>query len=190
VGAIIGAVLTGASALVAAGTGLRASGNRRAMLLAVAAGLADACSAVVIMQFSQIASHGMVAILTSWTTYAVAVCGMGNVLLTQSAYQTARPMVTLPIIAAVTPAASAAVGILLLGETPRLGAIGAVAAGVAVLVASLALGWLARSVPHPEMPEPAGLALEIPTVLTGVPEQCTERVRRPLATHGAPRQAA
>ncbi|HTR91010.1 MAG TPA: DMT family transporter [Trebonia sp.] len=192
VGAIAGAVLTGAGALLAAGAGLRASGNRRAVLLAVAAGLADACSAVVIMQFSHVASHGVVAIGTSWTTYAVAVAGLGNVLLTQSAYQTGRPMVTLPIIAAVTPTASAAVGILLLGETPRLGAIGAVAACLAVLVASLALGWLARSVPHPEMPEPADLSLEVGelTVLTAVPQQGTERVRRPLATHGAPRQAA
>jgi hypothetical protein len=194
VGAIAGAAATGAGALVAAVAGLRAAGNRRAVLLAVAAGLADACSAVVIMQFSHIASHGVVAIGTSWTTYAVAVCGAGNVLLTQSAYQTGRPMVTLPIIAAVTPAASAAVGIVLLGETPRLGAVGAVAACVAVLVASLALGWLARSVPHPEMPEPADLAAGVGelAVLTGVPRQddATERVGRPLATHGAPRQAA
>jgi hypothetical protein len=170
------------------------------VLLAVAAGLADACSAVVIMQFSQVASHGPAAILTSWTTYAVAVCGTGNVLLTQSAYQTGRPMVTLPVIAAVTPAASAAVGIALLGETPRLGAAGAVAACVAVLVASLALGWLARSVPHPEVPEPSDRAVEealgelaageeLP-VFTGVPQQGTERVRRPLATHGAPRAVA
>jgi len=192
VGAIAGAVLTGAGALVAGVAGLRAAGNRRAVLLAVAAGLADACSAVVIMQFSQVASHGPAAIFTSWTTYAVAVCGTGNVLLTQSAYQTGRPMVTLPIIAAVTPAASAAVGIALLGETPRLGAVGAVAACFAVLVASLALGWLARSAPHPEVPEPADLAVEVEElpVLTEVPRQGTERVRLPFATHGAPRQAA
>jgi hypothetical protein len=191
-GAIAGAALTGVGALAAAVAGLRASGNRRAVLLAVAAGLADACSAVVIMQFSQVASHGVIAIVTSWTTYAVAVCGTGNVLLTQSAYQTGRPMVTLPIIAAVTPTASAAIGIALLGETPRLGAAGAVAACFAVLVASLALGWLARSVPHPEVPEPADLAVEARelAVFTEVPPQCTERVRRPLATRGEPRQAA
>ena len=184
-GAIAGAAATGAGALVAAVAGLRASGNRRAVLLAVAAGLADACSAVVIMQFSHVASHGAVAILTSWTTYAVTVCGTGNVLLTQTAYQTGRPMVTLPIIAAVTPTASAAVGIAALGETPRLGAAGAVAACFAVLVASLALGWLARSVPHPEMPEPADLAVDAGelavdagelAVITGVPRQGTERV--------------
>lgn len=198
-GAIIGGAVTAAGALFAAAAGLRATGNRRAVLLAVAAGLADACSAVMIMQFSQLPSHGPAAILTSWTTYAVAVSGTGNVLLTQSAYQTGRPMVTLPVIAAVMPAASAAVGIALLGETPRLGAAGAAAACLAVLVASLALGWLARSVPHPELPEPTDRAIEEalgelaagePPLSTGVPQQGTERLGLSLAAHGSPRRAA
>src|SRR6185437_13032826 len=118
------------------------------VLLAVAAGLADACSAVVTMAFSHEASHGLAAIATSWPVYALVVCGIGNVLLTQTAYQTGRPMVTLPIIAAVTPVASVAVGIGLLGEAPGTGVAGAVAAGFAVLVTSLALAWLACSVPH------------------------------------------
>jgi len=65
-------------------------------------------------------------------------------------------MVTLPIIAAVTPVASAAVGMGMLGETPRSGVAGGIAAGFAVLAASLALACLARSVPHPS-PDPQGL---------------------------------
>jgi drug/metabolite transporter (DMT)-like permease len=150
VAAGLGAATTGAGALAAAAVGLRATGRRRAVLLAVAAGLADSCSAVVTMAFSHVASHGPAAIVTSWTVYAVVVCGVGNVLLTQTAYQTGRPMVTLPIIAAVTPVASVAIGIGLLGETPRTGVAGGIAAGLAVLVTSLALACLARSVPHPE----------------------------------------
>ena len=150
VAAVLGAAATGAGALAAAVAGLRAAGRRRAVLLAVAAGLADSCSAVVTMAFSHAAGHGLAALFTSWTVYALVVCGTGNVLLTQTAYQTGRPMITLPIIAAVTPVASAAVGIGILGETPRTGVPGAVAAGFAVLVTSLALAWLARSAPHPE----------------------------------------
>ena len=57
-------------------------------------------------------------------------------------------MITLPVIAAVTPVASAAVGIGLLGEAPGTGLAGGVAAGLAVLIASLALAFLARSAPH------------------------------------------
>jgi drug/metabolite transporter (DMT)-like permease len=144
----LGAAIAGSGALAAATAGLRAAGRRRAVLLAVAAGLADSCAAVVTMAFSHVVSHGLAAIFTSWTIYAVAVCGVGNVLLTQTAYQTGLPMVTLPIIAAVTPVASVAIGTGLLGETPRIGAASGVAAGFAVLVTSFALACLARSVPH------------------------------------------
>lgn len=148
--AALGAAMTGAGALAAAAVGLRAAGRRRAVFLAVAAGLADSCSAVVTMAFSYVASHGLAALCTSWTVYAVVACGAANVLLTQTAYQTGRPMVTLPVMAAVTPLASVAVGIGLLGEAPTTGVAGGVAAGFAVLVTTLALACLARSAPHPE----------------------------------------
>src|ERR1700722_10298955 len=138
------------AALAAAAAGLRATGRRRAVLLAVAAGLADTCSAVVTMAFSYVVSHGPAALLTSWTVYAGAICGAGNVLLTQTAYQAGRPMITLPVIAAVTPVTSVAIGIGLLGETPRTGAGSAVGVCLAVLVASVALAWLARSAPRAE----------------------------------------
>jgi drug/metabolite transporter (DMT)-like permease len=152
VAAGLGAAATGAGALAAAAVGLRAAGRRRAVLLAVAAGLADSCSAVVTMAFARAASHGLAALPGSWSVYALVVCGVGNVLLTQTAYQAGRPMVTLPVIAAITPVASVAVGIGLLGEVPRTGLAGGVAAGLAVLVTSLALARLASSVPHPEVP--------------------------------------
>jgi hypothetical protein len=157
VAAGLGAATTGSAALAVAAVGLRATGRRRAVLLAVAAGLADSCSAVVTMAFSRTLSHGLAALPTSWTVYALVVCGVGNVLLTQTAYQAGRPMLTLPLIAAITPVASVAVGIGLLGEAPRTGVAGGVAIGLAVLVASLALARLACSVPHPEVPghEPA-----------------------------------
>jgi drug/metabolite transporter (DMT)-like permease len=165
----LGAIAAGAGALAAAAAGLRAAGRRRAVLLAVAAGLADSCSAVVTMAFSHVASHGLAAIFTSWTVYALVVCGAGNVLLTQTAYQTGRPMVTLPIIAAVAPVASVAVGIGLLGESPRTGVAGGVVASFAVLVTSLALACLARSAPHPERRrrEPAAGARGGLAVLSG-----------------------
>jgi drug/metabolite transporter (DMT)-like permease len=150
VAAALGAAVSGGGALAAAAFGLRAAGRGRAVLLAVAAGLADTCSAVVTMAFAYVAGHGVAAVATSWTVYALAVCGAGNVLLTQTAYQAGRPMVTLPVIAAVTPVTSVAIGIGLLGETPGTGVAGAVAAGLAVLVASVALAFLARSAPHAE----------------------------------------
>jgi drug/metabolite transporter (DMT)-like permease len=147
--AVLGAAVAAATAAAVAVAGLRAAGRRRAMLLAVAAGLGDACSAVVTMAFSHVASHGPAAVATSWTVYALIVCGAGNVLLTQTAYQTGRPLITLPVISAVTPVASVAIGLGLLGETPGNGVAGAVGAGLAVLITSLALACLARWVPEP-----------------------------------------
>jgi drug/metabolite transporter (DMT)-like permease len=162
VAAGLGTAVAGGGALLAAAVGLRAAGLRRAVLLAVGAGLADSCSAVVTLGFSHVAGHGAVALFTSWTVSALIVCGTGNVLLTQTAYQTGRPMITLPIITAVTPVTSVAIGIGLLGETPRAGLAGGVVAGFAVLISSIALACLARSAPHsmsanpePARPEPA-----------------------------------
>jgi hypothetical protein len=165
VAAALGAVASGGGALVAAAMGLRAAGRSRAVLLAVAAGLADTCSAVVTMAFAYVASHGPAALLTSWTVYALVVSGVGNVLLTQTAYQAGRPMVTLPVIAVVTPVSSVAIGTGLLGEMPRTGAAGAVIACLAVLLASVALAFLARSAPHaePRAGLPAELPAELPT---------------------------
>ncbi len=157
--AALGAAVAGAGAVACAVAGLRSQGRRRAVLLAVAAGLADSCSAVVTLAFSHVASQGLVAVVTSWSVYALVVAGAGNVLLTQSAYQTGRPMITLPIISAVAPVASVAIGIGILGETPRTGVLGGVAAAAAVLVTSLALACLARLAPPPEAPEaPEALA--------------------------------
>jgi drug/metabolite transporter (DMT)-like permease len=144
---VLGAAMAGAAAAMFAVAGLRAAGRRRAALLAVAAGLGDACSAVVTMAFSHVATHGPAAVATSWTIYALIACGAGNVLLTQTAYQTGRPLITLPVISAVTPVASVAIGLGLLGETPGNGLAGGLGAGVAVVVTSLALVCLARSVP-------------------------------------------
>jgi hypothetical protein len=148
----LAAALAGTAAVAAAVAGLRAAGRPRAVLLALAAGLADSCAAVVTMAFSQVAGHGPTALATSWTGYALIVAGAGSVLLTQSAYQAGHPMITLPVSSAVTPVASAAIGIGLLGELPGTGLVAGLAAGLAVLVTALALAWLACSAPEPRRP--------------------------------------
>lgn len=149
---VLAVVAPGAAALLTAGFGLRRAGRSRAILLAAAAGLADACSAVVTMMFAHVAGHGAVALFTSWPAYALIVCGVGNVLLTQTAYQSGLPMITLPVIASVTPVASVAIGVGLLAEKPPAGATAGAVATLAVLATSLALACLARSAPHPETP--------------------------------------
>ena len=127
-----------------AAAGLAAAGRRRAVLLAVAAGLADAAIAVVTMVFSHAVSGGLTGMAGSWATYALMLGGPCSLLLTQTAYQAGRPMVTLPVIAVVTPVASLAAGNLLLGESARLGVLSGAVAFLAVLVTSAGLVVLAR----------------------------------------------
>ena len=124
--------------------GLAAAGRRRAVLLAVAAGLADAGIAVVTMAFSHAVSGGLTGLASSWPTYALMLGGPCSLLLTQTAYQAGRPMITLPVTAVVTPVASLAAGSLLLGESARLGVLSGGAAALAVLAALAGLVMLAR----------------------------------------------
>ena len=140
-------------------TGLAAAGRRRAILLAVGAGLADAGIAVTTMAFTHALGHGLGGIATSWATYALMLGGPCSLLLTQTAYQAGRPMITLPVVTVVTPMASLAVGTGLLGETTRLSVATAAAVAGAVLLTATGLTVLARRAAHQDpaaaSPEPA-----------------------------------
>jgi drug/metabolite transporter (DMT)-like permease len=150
----LAAACLAACAVPLAAAGLAAAGRRRAVLLAVAAGLADAGIAVATMAFSHVVSGGLTSMAGSWATYALMLGGPCSLLLTQTAYQAGRPMITLPVIAVVTPVASLAVGNLLLGESAQLGVLSGAVAALAVLVTSAGLVVLARLTTG--QPGPAG----------------------------------
>jgi hypothetical protein len=137
-----------------AAAGLAAAGGRRAVLLAVAAGLADAAKALVTMAFSHAFSGGLTGLAGSWATYALLLGGPCSLLLTQTAYQAGRPLITLPVIAVVSPVASLTVGGLVLGESAKLGVLSGAAAALAVLATSAGLVVLARLTGG--QPAPAG----------------------------------
>lgn len=143
----LAAAVSGATAIALGAVGLAVTGKRRALLLAVAAGLADTGLAVVTKALAHEAGHGITAITGSWPVYALVAGGICSLLLTQSAYQAARPMITLPVIAAVTPMASVAVGVAFLGDAARLGVVRVIAAGAVALATSAAIVILARSAP-------------------------------------------
>ncbi len=158
--AALGAAASAVAAAVLAVAGLStAPGRTRALLLAAAAGLADACAAVVTMALARTAGHGpghgLGAVLGSWPLYALVAAGLGSVLLTQTAYQAARPLVSLPVIAAVNPMASVAIGLDFLGDTGRLGAGRTIGAGLVALATAAALVVLARRTPDGHRPAAA-----------------------------------
>jgi hypothetical protein len=171
-------------ALPFAAAGLASRGRRRALLLAVGAGLADTGVAVVTMAFTHTLGHGLTGMLTSWPVYAVAIGGPCSLLLTQTAYQAGFPMVSLPVITVVTPMASLAVGVGLLGETTQLTALSAAGAGLAVLVAAIGLVVLARTASVPAG-DPA-----VPAVSEQVERDPVRPERRRPAILGAMRPLA
>ena len=144
----LAAIVLAIGAAPFAATGLAAAGRRRAILLAVGAGLADAAIAVTTMAFTHALGHGLGGVLTSWATYVLMIGGPCSLLLTQTAYQAGRPMVTLPVVTVVTPMASLAVGVGLLGEATRLSTAGAVVVAGAVLLTAAGLTVLARRAAH------------------------------------------
>jgi hypothetical protein len=143
--AALAAIVLGAVALPFAAAGLLSKGRRRALLLAAGAGLADTCIAVVTMAFTHSLGHGLDGMLTSWSTYALAIGGPVSLLLTQTAYQAGCPMISLPVITVVSPMASLAVGVGLLGETTHLTALSGAGVALAVLVTAAGLISLART---------------------------------------------
>jgi fucose 4-O-acetylase-like acetyltransferase len=172
----LAALCFGASAAPFAVAGLAAAGRRRAVLLALAAGLADTGMAVVTMAFTHSLGHGLSGIVTAWPTYALVFVGPCSVLLTQTAYQAGRPMITLPVITVVTPVASLAAGVGLLGETTRLSTVNAAAVGAAVLVTVAGLIVLARLAVHLE-PSPSREPLARPELAR--PELARPELARP-----------
>lgn len=133
------AFAVGALAVPAALLGLLTSGRSRPALLAVAAGLGDAFVAVVTMAFVRSFGHGAIAAVTSWPALALAVGGLGAVLLTQTAYQANAPLITLPVITVVTPMASVVLGCTVLGEIAHPDAIRVLALAACAVVMATAL---------------------------------------------------
>ena len=176
----LAAIVLAIGAAPFAATGLAAAGRRRAILLAVGAGLADAAIAVTTMAFTHALGHGLGGILTSWATYVLMIGGPCSLLLTQTAYQAGRPMITLPVVTVVTPMASLAVGVGLLGETTRLSTAGAVVVAGAVLLTAAGLTVLARRAAHQD---PAGVGSARPhrsrPGRTGSPPGPVTRARGP-----------
>lgn len=131
------------SALVVAA--LRSGGRRRAVFFGAAAGLSDAVMAVLTKAFANSLTFGWLHALESWTPYALAGAGVAAMIISQSAYQTGRPTVSLPIITVTDPIVSSAIGIGMFGEVLRVGSFHGPGALLAAMVMLAGLVVLTRS---------------------------------------------
>jgi drug/metabolite transporter (DMT)-like permease len=136
--------MAGAIAVLLA-LGLRSANRRRAALLGLTAGLADAVMAVLTKAFAHDLSHGWLHVVRSWSPYALCAVGIVALLLSQTAYQTGRPTVSLPIITVTDPIISSAVGVGLFDEAIKLSGLRplGVIASAAFMLAGLV--YLSRS---------------------------------------------
>jgi drug/metabolite transporter (DMT)-like permease len=149
-------VLSIAGAIVALVlVGLHGSSRHRAAALGLAAGLGDAMMAVLTKAFAHLTEHGIGAVLTSWTTYALCVAGLTSLLLTQTAYQVGQPKVSLPIITVTDPLVSCAIGVALFGEVLHLGGFRGPAVFLAISAMGIGLAVLGRTSSEDATAEPA-----------------------------------
>jgi drug/metabolite transporter (DMT)-like permease len=131
-------------------------GTARAVLLAVAAGVAYGVGAALTKGVVSRLDDGLLALLTSWETWLLAVALAGGTLLQQSAYQAGALEASLPAVTVGEPVVAVALGMGVLGE--RLQADGAEWAliGVLVVVMAAATVALARAAARDGALVPAG----------------------------------
>ncbi len=126
------------------GWALRSTGRRRAVLFAVAGGLAEAIMAAMMAGLSERFDLGLVAVFTSWQVYGVIVTGLIDVLFKQTAYQAGYPTVTLPIMRVMDPLLAVALGSMLFGEQSWTRGPSLVPALAGLVVMSMGLVRLGR----------------------------------------------
>lgn len=120
-------------------------GIRRAALLAISVGLLYGVTAVLTKAVVDLIGQGLIAVLTSPETYALAACGIAGTVLQQSAFQAGALQASLPTMTVLEPAVATVLGLVILGEKIDTDGLGwmAIAAAVACMVASTVA--LARS---------------------------------------------
>ena len=145
-----------ASGLVAAAlwTGWHAPGPRQAAAFGVAAGLAEACMAVIAKSVGDDLARGIGVTARSWTPEALVGVGLVTLLLVQTAYQVGLPVVTLPVTAVVEPVAAAAFGVMLFHERLALSGFRGPCVFLAAVVMGTSLVALARGGFEAEQPRP------------------------------------
>ena len=136
--------------------GRRSHGSTRALLLGSAAGVAFAFQAAVTKVFVPLVGHGLSAILSSWTPYALLVSALIGFVLQQSALKTGVLASAMASSSAVTLFASVALGSALFGEDLSRGGGWAVATIVGLGAALIGIVLLSSAQPPvPTAPEAA-----------------------------------
>src|SRR5260221_5479929 len=135
--------------------GRRRSGQQRAILTGIGAGLVFGISDALTRRTVQIMhTHWFVTLFTSWTAYCVIVAGLIGLWLLESSFTAAPLHASLPGIPAAEPLAGILLGVVVFGDVIRVSP-GMLALQAAGLVAIVAGGILGARPPGPRRPPPA-----------------------------------
>jgi hypothetical protein len=124
----------------------RLTSSSRALLLGVAAGVLFGLQASLMKRSVQVLAHsGVLALLGTWSGYAVVAAALSGMLLLQSAFNTAPLAASYPGAVSGQLLCSIAIGIAVLGGSFRLGAVALAVGAAALLVLLVGVVLLARS---------------------------------------------
>lgn len=129
---IVGVAIT-VGVIVACVVGsLRGGAGRRPALLGLASGIGFGLTAAFMKSTTGQLDHGLVAVLETWSTYAMIATGLGAMFLMQNALQSGRLIAAQPGISLADPGVAILWGVVAFGEHIRGGAYtaGAVASGL------------------------------------------------------------
>ena len=136
----------------------RRRGTRRAVLLAVATGLAYGLVGALTKSVVDLLGHGVLAVLTSWETYVLAAAALGGTWLQQVAFGAGPLTASLPAVTVGEPVVAAVLGVVVLSEQIRADGLEWVVIGVVVVVMVVATLALSRA---SAADDPASRATEV-----------------------------
>lgn len=125
--------------------GITGERRRRAAALGLAAGLGDAFMAVLTKALASATDHGYLALFKTWIPYALCAAGLAAMLITQTAYQTGQPKISIPLITVTEPLVSCGIGVGLFGEAIHVGGARGPFVVMSIIVMAAGLVWLSRS---------------------------------------------
>jgi drug/metabolite transporter (DMT)-like permease len=124
--------------------GWRRAPTEKAACLGTAAGILYGYQAAAMKDFTQVAPDGFLAMVTSWSSYALLISALGGFYLVQASLQTGALAPSIATSNAANPLTSAALGRTMFLEIPQRTAGGKIASFGALVVLLIGLVWLAR----------------------------------------------
>jgi hypothetical protein len=135
----------GGMCVVLAGAGQQATGRAKALLLSASAGTIYGVAAGLTKTTGALLSQSVLGMFDHWEPYALAVIGVGGMLIAQSAFQAGSLDVSLPTMSAIDPVISILIGALAFSENIAGGAGALALEVISLVVMILGIYGLARS---------------------------------------------